>query len=93
MIEGILDIDDKAAGAAQCLADGIHSRNDIAGGGNLGDGAGRHEAILQIDHDMGGSFGVEAIEDAESAAPLGDASENLGMNGAFVHASPHLPIC
>ena len=54
-------------------------RHDLASGGDFGDRARRHEAVLQIDHDMGSLCRCQAVEYAEPAAPLGNAPTTMGL--------------
>ncbi len=55
-IERILDVDHQPAGGAQRGADPVDVRHDLACRGDLGDLAWGHEAVLQIDHNMGSSL-------------------------------------
>ena len=88
LVERVLDVDDQAAGRAQRRADPVDVRHDLAGGGDLGHLAGRHEAVLQIDHDMSGALGNEAVEHAEAAAALGARCDDIRVDGRLVHDLP-----
>ena len=84
-IEGVLDIDHQAAGGAQGGADPVDVRHDLACRGDLGDLAWGHEAVLQIDHDVGGSLWDQAVEYPKPAATLMGTADDIGMDGRLVH--------
>jgi hypothetical protein len=92
VVERILDVNDKATGGAQCGADLIHLWHDLARITDLGDRAGRHEAVLQIDHDMGSTRRIKAIEDMQVAAALVRAPNDIGVNFRLMHAPAPLLI-
>ena len=58
LIERVLDVDHQATGVAQRGADAVDVGHDFACRGDLGDLARSHEAVLQVDHDMGSSLWI-----------------------------------
>jgi hypothetical protein len=62
LIEGILDINDHAAGLQDRRTDPVDIGDDVTGCDDFGDLARRHEAVLQIDYNMGSPLTNDAIE-------------------------------
>ena len=59
------DKDVDAAGGTHRLADVVDVRNDVARNRKLNDGSRLHEAVLQVDNDVGRSRRVKLVEDVE----------------------------
>ncbi|MCL2428343.1 MAG: hypothetical protein FWD12_03830 [Alphaproteobacteria bacterium] len=81
-IEPVLDIADEPAKRGTGPVD---LRHNLARGGDLGDRTLGHEAILQIDHGMGGAPGIEA-KDPEPAPRPATRSTTLGEESRLMHA-------
>jgi hypothetical protein len=81
----VLQIDHQPAGRPQGRADAIDVRHDTGGGGDCGELALRHEAVLQIDHHMGGALRVQPIEHPDAAALLCHPGDHGGKQGNLVH--------
>ena len=69
-VDGVLDVDDEPARGAQCGADAIDVGHDVARGRNLGGLSLGHESVLQIDHDMRGTRGIDVVENVQRLAAL-----------------------
>jgi hypothetical protein len=85
VVERILDVDNKAAGLTDGITDPIDVGNDVSGGGDFGDLARCHEAILEIDYNMGSPLTNYAVEHTQTAPPLSYAAYDVRIDFGFVH--------
>lgn len=85
LIEGVLDIDDQPTGPPHGSADAVDVRHDLPRVADFSNRTRGHEAILQIDHNMGSMLRIEATKYSNATAALRNAAEDVRVESGFVH--------
>ncbi len=92
-VDRVLDIDDEPAGSPHGGAYAVDIGDDLAGRRNFRRLTGRHESVLQVNHDVRGAGRIKILVDVERAAAKQDTVDGCLRYGDLVHVTlPFLAI-